>query len=143
MMRPLCGSLLALLVIQSSAFAQAMAPCEGPETIEIRVWRGSSLGAAVAPWQERVCLEAEPSGEAAEPASPPGWGVPDLEEIATLVLASPEVVPLEQRSSVDPEQPLVIASNPGRLLSRGARLVGHGPCSSARRQRKQTSSFFI
>ena len=45
MLRPACGSLVALLLMQSSAFGQVLASCAGPQSVEVTVWRGGLASA--------------------------------------------------------------------------------------------------
>lgn len=92
MVRSACGSLIAVFLITSSALAQTVASC-GVQAIEIEVWRGSQGGGERASVPERICslsIAAEDL-QASDPLVAAEWGIPNLDEITALVLASPQL----------------------------------------------------
>lgn len=92
MVRSACGSLIAVFLITSSALAQTMESC-GVRAIEIEVWRGSQGGGERASVPEQICSLGAAADElqASDPLVPAEWGIPNLDEITELVLASPQL----------------------------------------------------
>ncbi len=110
MSRPLSASLLALLWIQTPVLAQTASGCETSLSVEVSIWRGLNSSPDVAYLPEQICATTTMGAVQAEeplPATP--WGVPGLEEIAALVLSSPEVERLSEPPPTDPEQPPVLS----------------------------------
>ncbi len=126
MLRPACGSLLALFLTQSPALGQMVATCESPQSVEVTVWRGASVSTAAVSEAERMCLEAVDQAEVqiAEPLRPIGWGVPELEVIRRLVLDSPGVSELAPRVLEGSEEPTVGSSGIGRNYLDGMARTG-------------------
>lgn len=137
MLRPACGSLVALLLMQSSAFGQVLASCDGPQSVEVTVWRGGLASATQLSSAERVCLEDLEWRivQIEKQMVPFEWGIPGLEEITTLVLAAPQLSGLLEQAAEELDGiPTVISSGPDRnyrdaLLAGGTRTVIIGPAN--------------
>ena len=128
MMKSIAGATFALLWIQFPVLAQAPSSCESGEAVEIALWRGAQPSTEVTSLGQ-VCLEdLEATGvQFDESFMTTAWGVPGLEEIAALVLASPQASGLMTMSSPDPEQPPVIAAGADRGATPGTRAVVVNP----------------
>ena len=135
MLRPACGSLFALLLMQSSAFGQVLVSCDGPQSVEVTVWRGGLANVNRLSSRDRLCLEdlERRSIPIEEQLVPFEWGTPGLEEITTLMLAAPQLSGLLEQAAEEPGGvPAVISSGPDRdypeaLLAGATRTVVIGP----------------
>lgn len=141
MLKPICGSCVLAVLIQSPLAAQGPASCpptetaaETPEATQLEslvVWRGTERSAPVAvTWTSRVCEETRPIF----PMDPPladadatdaeaRLGVPDVVAIERLVRSSDALVAFSEETPILDLPPVLAGTRSGRRGLNGPRAV--------------------